>query len=105
MLKISIVMPAYNEEKAIATLVNGVHNALGKNYSRNEYEIIVVDDGSTDRTAQEAQNSDARVIRHPYNIGNGSAVKTGLRKAKGEIVILMDSDGQHDPAYIPELIK
>ena len=67
-------------------------------------EIIVVDDGSTDETSAVARSAGARVVRHPYNKGNGAAVKTGVREAQGEIVLLMDADGQHDPADIASLL-
>ena len=60
-------------------------------------EVLVVDDGSTDRTAERAEAAGARVVRHPYNKGNGAAVKTGIREAAGDVVLLMDADGQHDP--------
>lgn len=70
-----------------------------------DMEIIVVNDGSTDNTASEAERAGARVIHHPYNMGNGAAVKTGIRKASGDIVILMDGDGQHDPKDIPKLLE
>lgn len=65
----------------------------------------MVNDGSTDHTADKARRAGAHVIDHPYNIGNGAAVKTGIRKASGDIVILMDGDGQHDPRDIAELLK
>jgi glycosyltransferase involved in cell wall biosynthesis len=88
---VSVVIPAYNEEDGIASVVAGVA-ALGP-----WGEIVVVDDGSTDRTAERAEQAGARVVRHPYNKGNGAAVKTGIREAKGEVVLFMDADGQHDP--------
>jgi glycosyltransferase involved in cell wall biosynthesis len=69
------------------------------------YEILVIDDGSTDETALRAQNAGARVISHPYNIGNGAAVKTGIRQAKGDILVMMDGDGQHNPEDIPKLLE
>ncbi len=67
-------------------------------------EIIVVDDGSEDATAVLAQEAGARVISHPYSKGNGAAVKTGARAARGEILVFMDADGQHRPEDIPRLL-
>ena len=68
------------------------------------WEVLVVDDGSGDNTAAEAEAGGARVVRHPYNIGNGAAIKTGLRRATGDVVVMLDADGQHDPADIPKLL-
>ena len=79
-----------------------MHEAVEK-YQIN-HEIIVVDDGSTDNTYEQAETNGARVVRHAYNMGNGSAVKTGIRHARGEVVVLMDGDGQHDPNDIPRLL-
>lgn len=96
---ISVVIPAHNEEGNIAAVIAGVC-ATGI----PDLEIIVVDDGSTDRTVLCAEGAGARVLRHPYNIGNGAAVKTGMRGARGEVIVTMDADGQHDPADIPRLL-
>jgi glycosyltransferase involved in cell wall biosynthesis len=68
------------------------------------YELMVVDDASTDNTAVVAEQNDAQVISHPYNKGNGAAVKTGIREARGETIILMDADGQHSPKDISRLL-
>ncbi len=95
---VSVVIPAFNEEEAISTVVAGVLQRLGR------AEVVVVDDGSTDATAARAEAAGARVVRHPYNKGNGAAVKTGVRQARGEVVLLMDADGQHDPADIEKLL-
>ena len=85
---VSVIIPAFNEEEGIAAVVAAV---LARRPWR---EVLVVDDGSTDRTAERAAGAGARVVRHPYNKGNGAAVKTGVREARGEVVLLMDGDGQ-----------
>jgi glycosyltransferase involved in cell wall biosynthesis len=89
--EVSVVIPAFNEEAGIAAVVKDV-------LARHPWhEVLVVDDGSNDETAARAASAGARVIRHPYNKGNGAAVKTGIREATGTVVLLMDADGQHDP--------
>jgi glycosyltransferase involved in cell wall biosynthesis len=97
--EVSVVIPAFNEEDGIAAVVTG---ALARAAWR---EVLVVDDGSTDRTAERAAGAGARVVRHPYNKGNGAAVKTGIREARGEVVLLMDADGQHDPEDMTRLVE
>ncbi len=89
--QVSVIIPAYNEQDAIADVVGRV---VGQGRWR---EVLVVDDGSTDLTAERAEKAGARVVRHPYNKGNGAAAKTGIREAKAEVVLLLDADGQHDP--------
>lgn len=86
---VSIVIPANDEEDAIGDVVESLRAAAGW------HEILVIDDGSSDDTATHAQAAGARVIRHPYNKGNGAAVKTGIRSACGEFVLIVDADGQH----------
>ena len=88
---ISIVIPAMNEAAAIRDVVTTLRA------SACWREVIVVDDGSTDATGAEATAGGARVIRHPYNKGNGAAVKTGIRHASGDFVLIVDADGQHPP--------
>jgi glycosyltransferase involved in cell wall biosynthesis len=95
---LSIIIPAKNEAATIADVVAT---------ARSEYpeaEIIVVDDGSTDATADLAENAGASVLRHPESLGNGAAVKNGARAATGEILVLMDGDGQHDPRDLARLL-
>ena len=99
---VSVIIPVHNEAENIATLLEKV-SAVLKNLGR-PWEIIVVDDGSTDSTLKQIAGMEVKVISHPYNIGNGAAIKTGIRHACGEIVLLMDGDGQHDPRDIPRLI-
>jgi glycosyltransferase involved in cell wall biosynthesis len=88
---ISIIMPAKNESQGLQILLP----ALQRNYP--DTEIIVVDDGSTDNTAEISRQHNARVISHVYSMGNGAAIKTGARNATGQILVFMDADGQHDP--------
>jgi glycosyltransferase involved in cell wall biosynthesis len=94
----SVVIPAYNEALAIGPLVTGLRGAA------TWHEILVIDDGSSDGTGDRALAAGARVIRHPYNKGNGAAVKTGIRQASGRYILIMDADGQHQPADAPRLV-
>jgi len=95
----SIVIPAYNEAAAIGAVVGDLLTSAGWR------EILVVDDGSTDDTGAQAAAAGARVIRHPYNKGNGAAVKTGIRHASGAHVLIIDADGQHAPADAIRLVS
>lgn len=96
---LSVVIPAYNEAVGIRTVLARVC----ADYP--DAEIIVVDDGSTDGTGDQLQGLPVRVLRHPYNIGNGASVKTGIRKAHGDFVLLLDADGQHSPEDVGKLLQ
>ena len=98
-MKVSVVLPAKNESGAIEATILKILNL------KLVDEVLVVNDGSTDNTAELAQKVGARVISHPYSKGNGAAIKTGARNASGEIIVFMDADGQHDPQDIPCLLK
>jgi glycosyltransferase involved in cell wall biosynthesis len=89
---VTIVVPAFNEADSIGTVVASLLAAAPWR------EVLVVDDGSTDGTGRAAEDAGARVIRHPYNKGNGAAVKTAIRAASGEWILIVDGDGQHRPA-------
>ena len=95
---VSIVIPAYNEGASIGPLVSEFRA------SADWHEIIVVDDGSNDETGAKAAAAGACVIRHPYNKGNGAAVKTGIRHATGRFVLIADADGQHRPSDARRLV-
>jgi glycosyltransferase involved in cell wall biosynthesis len=97
--EISIVIPVFNEAAGLAALIRKIH-AL----ELAQAEVVVVDDGSSDGSAEIALEAGANVIRHPYNIGNGASVKSGIRAAQGRWIVLMDGDGQHKPEDIPKLL-
>jgi glycosyltransferase involved in cell wall biosynthesis len=92
------VIPAFNEAEVIADVVSELRQ------SADWHEVLVVDDGSHDRTAEAAEAAGARVIRHPYNKGNGASVKSGIRAATGEYILIIDADGQHRPADAVRLV-
>lgn len=100
---ISVIIPAYNEGGVIGQVVSRVRRSLED--QEEPFEIIVVDDGSDDETGATAEEAGARVLQHPYNIGNGAAVKTGIRNARGETLVTLDGDGQHNPEDIPRLLE
>lgn len=93
---LSIILPCLNESEALKTLLP----ALRHHFS--EAEIIVVDDGSTPPIESK---DEVTVLRHPKTKGNGAAIKTGARAAKGDVLLFLDADGQHDPKEAPKLIK
>lgn len=97
-MKISVILPAKNEAEGLRRTLPALARVLP------EAEIIVVDDGSTDETAEVARAAGARVLSSPYSMGNGAAIKRGARAAQGDVLVFMDADGQHDPEDIPGLL-
>ena len=97
--EVSIIIPAYNEAQSIGDLVSKIVEL------HPEFEVLVINDGSTDDTADIAKDAGAHVHSHPYNIGNGAAVKSGTRIASGKILVFIDGDGQHNPEDIEKLLK
>lgn len=95
---VSVVIPAFNEGASIADVVRRIRAVSP------DYEVIVVDDGSADDTAKAAASAGARVIRHAYNLGNGASVTSGSLAARGDVVVMIDADGQHPPEEIPTLL-
>lgn len=97
-----MVIPAYNEEKTISRVIEKVkQNAPG-------FDIVVIDDGSTDSTASAARQTGARVLSHPVNLGAGAATQTAYKYCERhlyEFVVQLDADGQHDPRYIADLLR
>jgi glycosyltransferase involved in cell wall biosynthesis len=96
---LTVIIPAKDEAAIIGDVVSSVRAAY-----RNA-EIIVVDDGSSDDTARIARDAGARVVSHPVSLGNGAAIKAGARVAGGDILVMMDGDGQHKAENIPSLIR
>ncbi|MDX1816306.1 MAG: glycosyltransferase family 2 protein [Marinobacter sp.] len=103
----SVVIPVMNEADSIAKLITEIHAAL-KDYPG--FEIVVVDDGSTDQTLEVAMSTaksldcPLQAVRHAQNRGQSAAVKTGVRYARGELIVTIDGDGQNDPADIPAML-
>ena len=98
-MDLTVVIPAYNEADSIGAVLDDVRAIVP------DAELLVVDDGSTDGTGRVAAAAGARVIRHRANRGYGRSLKTGVRAARGETVVLMDADGQHQAKYIPALVE
>jgi len=97
-VSVSIVLPAKNESRGLSVLLPELKQRFP------DAEIIVVDDGSVDETATLCKNLGVEIVRHAYAKGNGAAIKSGARKASGELIVFMDADGQHDPADISRLL-
>ena len=100
---ISIVIPVFNEVESIGAVLEGVRSSIPESIRA---EVIVVDDGSTDDSARLVEEfPDVLLIRHGRNLGTGAAKKTGIRAARGETIVTLDGDGQHDPSAIAELLE
>jgi glycosyltransferase involved in cell wall biosynthesis len=99
---VSVILPAYNEEGAIGEQVKSIRGVLSS--QRIPYEIIVVDDGSDDGTAEQAVHSGARVLRHPENRGYGAALKSGIVAAKYDTIVISDADGTYPVDEIPRML-
>jgi glycosyltransferase involved in cell wall biosynthesis len=99
-LKISIIIPTYNEANAVRNVLDQLIH--GKYHQK--YEIIFVNDGSIDKTADIIKEYPVILYNHHVNKGYGASIKTGIGKSKGDKIIILDSDGQHDPNYIDEIV-
>jgi len=96
---LSIIIPARNEAAGLTGILPEIRGSFP------DAEILVVDDGSDDETAKTAAEHGARVVSHPYPMGNGAAIKTGARRASGDVYVFMDGDGQHRPDDIGRLLE
>lgn len=101
MNQVSVIIPAYNEEEGIGAVLERVHAVLR---GRFDYEVIVVNDGSTDKTLAFAQTYNARIVSNPSNIGYGFSIKRGIREARHECVFITDADGTYPIERLPEFI-
>jgi len=102
-IDVSVIIPAFNEASVIGEIIAKIRSTMDN--LKLSYEVLVIDDGSKDDTAFKARQAGATVFSHPHNIGNGAAVKTGIRRARGKILVMMDGDGQHNPEDIPRLLE
>ena len=102
-IDVTVIIPAYREAEAVGRVVAAAQRALDG--SRWSYELLVIDDGSDDRTGEQALAAGARVIKRPRNMGKGAAEKLGLRLARGRYAAIIDADLQHDPAELPRLLE
>jgi len=97
-MRLSVILPAKNEGAGLRRTLPVLRRVLP------DAEVIVVDDGSSDDTREVAMDVGARVLSSPYSMGNGAAIKRGAREARGDVLVFMDADGQHDPECIPALL-
>lgn len=102
-MEITVLIPVLNEEKSIGQVIDDVKKVMDA--QDKEYEILVVDDGSTDRTAEISKGKGARVVSHPRNRGTGAARTTGVINSKGELIVMIDGDCTYPAESIPELLK
>src|SRR5262245_46556908 len=96
----TVVLPAYNEAAALPHVLNELHQELG-----DSFEILVVDDGSTDDTARVAERGPCRLVRHRSNRGKGVAIRTGIAEASGDYVVIMDADATYPVSAIEQLVE
>lgn len=101
--KVSVILPAFNEEDVVEKVIDDVSRVMEK--ASYDFEIILIDDASTDRTAQIARQKGVIVIQHATNRGVGAARKTGVLHARGDIIVMLDVDGTYPAESIPELLK
>lgn len=100
---VTVILPAYNEEECVEEVIEDVRSTMEK--TGHEYEIILVDDASTDRTGELAREKGVKVIRHAVNRGSGASRKTGILNSQGDIIVMLDVDGTYPAHRIPDLLE
>lgn len=101
---VSIVIPAYDEENGIELTVGSIRDVFQQAGFEN-YEIVIIDDGSTDRTAERARSAGARIVRHPHNVGYGRSLKDGIVAARYGTIVIADADDTYPVEHIPDLLQ
>jgi glycosyltransferase involved in cell wall biosynthesis len=99
---VSVVIPVFNEERTIGNIIARTRDTMNK--LNVPYEVLVVDDGSIDKSLQISKNEGAETFREPH-LGKGHAIRAGFQKAKGNIIVTLDSDGSHRPEEIPTVLE
>jgi glycosyltransferase involved in cell wall biosynthesis len=102
---VTVIIPAYNEEDGLESVVSEIRKHLENQADAGGLEIIVIDDGSTDATAAAAGRLDVRVVTHPINLGYGASIKTGLRAARNDVILLTDADATYPAEFIPRILR
>lgn len=102
-MEVSIVLPAYNEELAIGKVIDDIQAVLSQ--TKYQFEILVVDDHSSDRTGEIAKSKGVRVVRRSANAGAGAARRTGIKEARGDVIVMLDADGTYETKDIPSLLE
>jgi glycosyltransferase involved in cell wall biosynthesis len=102
-LAVTIIIPAYNEQDSIGMVLDHIQEIMAE--SSFTYQLLVVDDGSTDRTVEILQSKQCEVIEHPDNRGYGAAIKSGIRRARHDVIVITDADGTYPAEEIPNLLK
>lgn len=98
--RVSIIIPVFNEAENLERLLSRLFDRI-----KSGDEVIIVDDCSTDASREIARRFDVKLIAHPYNMGNGAAIKSGMRAAENEVIVMMDGDGQHNPDDLETLLS
>ena len=102
-IKLTVLIPCYNEEEGLKGVIDEINKVLSDFPAA--YEILVVDDCSTDRSKEIAQSCGVRVISHPQRLGSGAARKNGINQSRGEIIATLDADASYDPSELPRMLK